>query len=153
MLGSGRRKRGLPVVVGAVLLLAGAGIVLGVVLTRGTDSHCSPGNPRIGHADYVDSVAFAPQGCILATASEDTVQLWSVANADDPRPLGAPLTGHTDEVRSVSFSPDGRTLATGSADTRVRLWDVSTPTTPRPLGGPLTRLGVSVRLVSPGTRD
>jgi WD40 repeat protein len=68
------------------------------------------------------SVAFAPDGKTLASASEDmTVRLWDVARGS---PL-AELKGHSDEVWSVAFSPDSKTLASSSYDQTVRLWDVA----------------------------
>ncbi|WP_326826011.1 protein kinase domain-containing protein [Streptosporangium sp. NBC_01756] len=86
-----------------------------------------------GHNDGVCSVAFSPDGKILATGSyDDTVRLWEVATGTS---IGRPLTGHNDGVCSVAFSPDGRTLATGSGDDTMRLWDVGTRT---PIGRPLT---------------
>jgi len=76
-----------------------------------------------GILDAVLSIAFSPDGQILASASADNnVRLWDVAGR---KPLGAPLTGHTDIVISVAFSPDGKTLASGSADKTIRLWDVA----------------------------
>ncbi|MFC4014221.1 protein kinase [Nonomuraea purpurea] len=91
------------------------------------------GRRLAGHNGTAHSVAFSPDGKILATgSSDDTVRLWDVATR---ALLGPPLTGHTDGVSAVAFSPDGKLLATGSYDDTVRLWDVATNTT---IGRPLT---------------
>jgi WD40 repeat protein len=80
------------------------------------------GEPLTGHTDYVNSVAFSPDGQTLASGSSDgTIRLWEVATGQQ---ISAPLAGHTASVRSVAFSPDGQTLASGSADTTIRLWDM-----------------------------
>jgi WD40 repeat protein len=86
----------------------------------------------------VYSVAFAPDGHTLATASSDgTVILWDLTDRARPQPLGQPLTGHTDAVSTVALAPDGHTLTTASSDGTVILWDLTDRARPQPLGQPL----------------
>jgi len=76
-----------------------------------------------GHAGPVSSVAFAPRGRTLATATENgTVQLWDVQRGTR---LGT-LTGLTRIVDSVAFSPQGSILAAGARKGVVLLWDLRT---------------------------
>ncbi|QJT04710.1 hypothetical protein G9272_34075 [Streptomyces asoensis] len=83
------------------------------------------------HDDVVTSLAFAPGGRLLASASWDgTVRLWQVTGGRALWPL-ALLRGHTRFVRSVAFSPDGRTLVSAAEDGTVRVWDVTAPRGPR----------------------
>ena len=78
-----------------------------------------------GHSDWVLSVAFAPDGQTLASASSDqTIRLWDLNNPDANPTI---LQGHSDWVHSVAFAPDGQTLASASDDQTIRLWDLNNP--------------------------
>jgi len=73
-------------------------------------------------ANHVRSVAFSPDGKMLASAHRyNRAKLWDVVSH---QPL-ATLEGHKRSVRRVKFSPDGKTLASASYDGTIRLWDVA----------------------------
>ncbi|RLB09987.1 MAG: hypothetical protein DRG27_03795, partial [Deltaproteobacteria bacterium] len=76
-----------------------------------------------GHRGYVLSVAFSPDGEILASGSSDkTIRLWDVKTGECIKVL----KGHKLDVDSLAFSPDGEILASGSSYGTIRLWDVKT---------------------------
>ena len=91
-----------------------------------------PSDVLKGHLKVVSSVAFSPDGTILASGSwDDTIKLWDIKTGTKIRTL----TGHKYWVRSVAFSPDGTTLASGSEDRTIKLWNVKTGTEIRTLTG------------------
>jgi WD40 repeat protein len=74
--------------------------------------------PR-AHQGRVNSLAFAPNDRLLASAGEDgQVKLWDLHSRRAPRVLG----GHAGPVHSVAFSPDGRRVLSAGADGVIRVW-------------------------------
>jgi hypothetical protein len=66
------------------------------------------------------TVAFSPDGRMVAWGSWQVVQVWEVATGKERLAFNA----HRGEVMSVAFLPDGRRLATGSPDTAALVWDL-----------------------------
>ncbi len=79
-----------------------------------------------GHSGNALSLAFSPDGSLLASGSVDTtLRLWNVQNPAAAQP-GAVLEGHTKQVGIVAFSADGKTVLSGGYDYTLRFWDVPT---------------------------
>jgi WD40 repeat protein/predicted Ser/Thr protein kinase len=94
-----------------------------------------------GHRIQVNSVAFSPDGKLLASGGGDRfrgtplpgeVKVWDVATGQEKYTV----TGRTADVSSVAFSPDGKLLASGGGGGddgmgrqipgEVKVWDATT---------------------------
>src|SRR5947207_7501891 len=74
-----------------------------------------------GHTGLVYSVAFSPDGKLLASAGFDNlIKLWDFANGKELKTLA----GHTGPVYCVTFDKDGKTLASSSLDQTIKLWNI-----------------------------
>jgi WD40 repeat protein/serine/threonine protein kinase len=76
-----------------------------------------------GATDYVQGVAWSPDGTRLAGVSLDGVlRVWDAASGE----VRLALRCSAGRAWAVAWSPDGKRLATGCAEDAVRLWDAST---------------------------
>ena len=85
-----------------------------------------------GHTDHITSVAFSPDGTLLAAGatskfpqSDAKIILWDVETRKETATLDEQPAGRP----AVAFSPDGTMLAAGSqwsGEKKIILWDVET---------------------------
>jgi WD40 repeat protein/DNA-binding SARP family transcriptional activator/energy-coupling factor transporter ATP-binding protein EcfA2 len=74
------------------------------------------------HTGGVWSVAYSPDGLILASGSQDqTIKLWDALTGQELRTL----YGHLGSVEDIDFSPDGRLLASASVDGTAIVWNLA----------------------------
>ncbi|KAM6504757.1 hypothetical protein FSOLCH5_015252 [Fusarium solani] len=85
-----------------------------------------------GHGHWVRSIAFSPDGKLIASGSGDeTIKVWDAATGE----VRHTLQSHGHWVRSIAFSPDGKLIASATADTTIKVWDTAKGEVKRTLEG------------------
>jgi WD40 repeat protein len=101
-----------------------------------------------GHKDLVQSLAFSPDGNVLASGAYREVLLWR-------RPRDVKTFSVTSAARgavnAVDSSPDGATVATGGADGVIRIWGAKDGRPVKELAGHAGAIA-SVRFSPDGTK-
>jgi WD40 repeat protein len=107
----------------------------GQLVTRLTDPELiSSGlyqKPGVAHLDLVQSLAFSPDGQLLASGGFRDVKLWRRQN----NVHRADLASSTAAVQALATSADGKWAATGEASGAIKLWDLATLKDPKTLAG------------------
>src|SRR5262249_35061405 len=88
-----------------------------------------------GHRMYAYSVAFSPDGKLVASGDRENIHLWDLTTGkelwkvrayDNGQDFKKPGFGGLVGIYGLVFFPDSRTLAVSECSARVSLWDVAT---------------------------
>jgi RNA polymerase sigma factor (sigma-70 family) len=71
---------------------------------------------------FIRSMAYSPDGKVLACAAESAIRRWDTATGKEIDPPA----GHTSPLWSIRFSPDSKTLISCGSDGRILEWDLAT---------------------------
>lgn len=76
---------------------------------------------QTGHSDDVRSIAFSPDGNLLASGGNDqTIKIWKIDSGRQLRTLNTDSS-----IDTVIFSPDGKFLASSGDNDGIRIWDAA----------------------------
>ncbi|HEV3138747.1 MAG TPA: c-type cytochrome domain-containing protein [Pirellulales bacterium] len=107
----------------------------GKLVTRLTDPELIKSalyqNQGVAHLDLVQSLAFSPDGNLLASGAFREVKLWRKPH-DAHR---ADLAAGAGPVQAIAVSDDGKWAASGEASGAIKLWDLGTLKDPKTLAG------------------
>jgi hypothetical protein len=82
-----------------------------------------PAHQLKGHTDGILSVAYSPDGRLLASGSADhMIKLWDASTFKEVRTL----EGHASIILNVRFTPDSKHLLSSSYDSKIIQWNVQT---------------------------
>lgn len=74
-----------------------------------------------GHTKWIKTIAFSPDGKMLASGENKTIHLWNLETGE----ILFSFTPQLNSVEAIAFSPDQKTLAGGSREA-IYLWDTVT---------------------------
>ncbi|MBQ2376397.1 MAG: PEGA domain-containing protein [Bacteroidales bacterium] len=76
-----------------------------------------------GDSDWVNSVAYSPDGTKIISGSYDnTIKIWDANTGQCLKTL----EGHSNWVYSVAYSPDGTKIISGSLGGIIKIWNANT---------------------------